>query len=287
MYKNLLKIIRKYAIITIAAVIYGVAISLFLDPNNIAPGGITGVAILVNRYTGIETGTLILMINIPIVIIGLWKFGFRFIVSTFYAVFTTSVFTNYFMKFSKITDDLMIAAVLGGVLMAISLAMIFLAGATTGGTDIIVKLLRMYKPHVRTGKLFLLTDFAVVLASWIVFRDIKVAFYAGVCAVVNMVVMDYMLYGGDEAKLIYIISDSPEKIKERIMVDLDITATLLQGKGAYTLKDKEIVMVVLKKQVAPAVQEIVKEEDPNAFMIISSASEIFGEGYKNIKSERI
>lgn len=285
--KHMNKRVKAYGMITIAAVIYAISISLFLDPNNIAPGGITGVAILINRFIDIPVGTLNLALNIPIVLIGLWKFGFKFICSTLYALGTITVFTNYMSHFGALTDDLLIAAVLGGGLLAISLALVFKAGATTGGMDIIIKLLRSKWPHIKTSGFFLITDAMVILASWIVFRDMTVAFYAGIAVVIDSVVMDFVLYGADEAKLIYIICDHPDKIRQRILEELDITATLIQGKGAYTMEHKEVIMVVMRKQMAPRAEEIVKEEDPRAFMIVSSASEIFGEGYKDIKRERI
>lgn len=285
--KGIQKEIKNYALISAASVIYSVAISLFLDPNDIAPGGITGVAILINRFTDISVGTLNLILNIPIVLLGLWKFGFRFIISTLYTLGLITVLTNQLASYGAITDDLLIASVLGGCLLAISLAMIFKAGATSGGIDIVIKILRLRWKHIKTNVLFLLMDTMVILASWIVFRDMTVAFYGGVAVVVSSVVMDYWLYGTDEAKLIYIISMQPEKIKQRIMNELDITATVIQGKGAYSGHEREVLMVVMRKQMAPRAEEIVKEEDRNAFMIISSVSEIFGEGYKDIMRDSI
>lgn len=285
--KRVLRLIRKYLMITLGALIYAIAISLFLDPNNIAPGGVTGVSILVNRLSGIPTGTLNMLINIPIVLLGLWKFGWRFICSTLYALVLITVFINHLSIYNAITNDLLISAVLGGALIGVSLAIVFKYGATTGGSDIIVKVLRLRWKHIKTNIIFLCVDVLVICASWVVFKDMTVAFYAGLAVVINSVVMDYFLYGGDEAKLIYIISDYPEKMKERIMEELDLTATLIPAKGAYTNNDKEIIMIVVRKQIAPKVEEIVKDEDHNSFMIVSSASEIFGEGYKDIKSEKI
>ena len=285
--KKIIKRVRNYVMITVAAFIYAISISLFLDPNNIAPGGITGVAILINRFTNIPTGTLNLILNVPIVLLGLLKFGPKFIASTFYALAAITGFTNYLTPFGAVTQDLLIASVIGGALLAISLAMTFKAGATTGGSDIIVKVMRLRWKHIKTGVLFLVFDALVIIASWIVFRDLTVAFYAGVAVAVDSVVMDYVLYGPDEAKLIYIISDHPQRIRERILEELDITATLISAKGAYSMQDKQVVMVVMRKQMAPLAEEIVKDEDPNAFMIVSSASEIFGEGYKDIRRERL
>lgn len=285
--KILLKRAGKYVMLTIATFIYAVAISLFLDPNNIAPGGITGVSILVNRFIPIPVGTMNLILNIPIIALGLWKFGFKFIFSTMYTLFVSAIFIDWMAPYGAITDDLLIASVLGGILLAVSLAVIFKAGATTGGTDIVVKVLQLKWRHMKTGEIFLFLDLVVVLASWIVFQDMTVAFYAGVAVVIDMVVMDYVLYGPDEAKVVYIISDNTEQIKQRILGELDISATLIQARGAYTGNPREVVMVVLRKQMAPRLEEIVKEEDPKCFMIVSSASEIFGEGYKDIRKKKV
>lgn len=281
------KKIKNYLLITVAAFIYAIAISLFLDPNDIAPGGITGVAILINRFTNVPTGTLNLILNIPIVLLGLWKFGFSFVVSTMYALGAITVLTNYLAPYGAVTDDLVIASVLGGGLLAVSLALTFKAGATTGGSDIIVKVLRLKWKHIKTGVIFMITDLIVILASWIVFQDLTVAFYAGVAVVVDTIVMDYVLYGPDEAKLVFIVCEDTTAMRNRIVADLDITATLLHGEGAYSNDNKEVLMVVIRKQMSPLLEEIVKEEDKNAFMIVSSANEIYGEGYKDIMKEKI
>lgn len=281
------KKIRKYVLLTVAAFFYAIAISLFLDPNDIAPGGITGVAILINRFTNVPTGTLNLILNIPIVLLGLWKFGFTFIFSTMYALGAITILTNYLAPYGAVTNDLVIASVLGGGLLAVALALTFRAGATTGGSDIIVKVLRLKWKHIKTGVIFMVTDFIVIIASWIVFHDLTVAFYAGVAVVINTVVMDYVLYGPDEAKLIFIVCGDTTTMRKRIVDDLEITATILHGDGAYSNEKKEVLMVVLRKQMAPLLEEIVKEEDKNAFMIVSSANEIYGEGYKDIMKEKI
>lgn len=285
--KKIIKRAGKYMMMTIAAFLYAVAISLFLDPNNIAPGGITGVSILINRFIPVPVGTLNLILNVPIILLGLWKFGFKFIFSTMYTLLVSAVFIDLLAPFGAVTDELLIASVLGGILLAVSLAVIFKAGATTGGTDIVVKVLQLKWKHMKTGEIFLFLDLLVVLASWLVFKDMTVAFYAGVAVVIDMVVMDYVLYGPDEAKVVYIISDNTEQIKQRILVELDISATLIQARGAYTGDPREVVMVVVRKQMAPRLEEIVKEEDPRCFMIISSASEIFGEGYKDIRKKKV
>ena len=287
MEREVAKRVKCYVIVTVAAAIYAVAISLFLDPNNIAPGGVTGISILVNRFTAIPTGTVNLLINIPIVILGLWKFGWRFIFSTMYELALITVFINALASYGAVTEDLLIASVIGGALIGVALAFVFKAGATTGGIDIVVKVVRTKRRHIKTNILFLVFDSMVILASWIVFQDLIVAFYAGIAVMTDSIVMDKILYGSDEAKLTYIISTKPAQVKQRIFDELDITATIITARGAYTNEPKELLMVVTRKQMYPKLEEIVKDEDTSAFMIVSSASEIFGEGYKDITRDKI
>lgn len=285
--KAITKSIIKYFKLTIAALIYSVSVSLFLDPNALAPGGITGISIILNRISGVPTGTWFLLLNIPILLLGIWKFGIKFIVSTIYCTSLISIFTNLLEGFGAATTDTLLAAVAGGALSAIGLGLVFKTGSTTGGTDIIVKALRMKFPHLKTSFLVLLLDVMVVIASAFLFRDLDRALYAGLAVFVISVVLDLVLYGKDGAKLIYIISDRSEAIAGRILEELDIGVTYIDGYGAYSGRNKKIIMCVMRKNLSHKAEEIVKAEDGDAFMIVSSASEIYGEGYKNIFSEKI
>lgn len=276
-----------YLLMTAASVIYASGISLFLDPNSLAPGGVTGISIILNRLTFLETGTWILLLNIPILLLGMWKFGFRFILSTVYCIVLTSFCTNKFSEYGALTEDLFLAAVVGSTLMAVGMGLVFKAGATTGGMDIVVKLLRLKMPHMKTGSLFLSLDAVVVTASAFLFRDIERALYAGMAVFITSIVLDVVLYGRDGAKLIYIISDCHESITRRLLEELDIGVTHMKGSGAYSGREKNVIMCVIRKNLSPKAEEIVKEEDPLAFMIVTSATEIYGEGYKNLFSERL
>lgn len=280
--------IKHIVMMTIGAILYAAAIGMFLDPNSLAPGGVTGISIILSRLIPVETGTLILLFNIPILILGTWKFGFRFIVSTIYCIMIISPMTNFFTaKFGALTEDPFLAGLAGGALLAVGMGTVFRAKATTGGIDIIVKIIRTKKPHLKTNNLFLLMDAVVVTCSALVFKDIDKALYAGMTVIVTSLVMDIVLYGKDEAKLIHIISDKSEEITKRLLDDLEIGVTYVRGEGAYSGKEKKVIMCVVKKQISPKVEDIIKEEDPMAFMIVSSAMEIYGEGYKNLFSEKI
>lgn len=279
--------LKNIIMIGIASLIYAVGISCFLDPNQLAPGGITGIAVILNRLVNIETGTLYFWLNVPIVLFGIKKFGLRFMAKTALAIIMVSVFTNLLSPVGALTTDLLMAGVAGGILIALGIGLIFKAGATTGGTDIIVKALRQKYRHLKTGFLFLCMDIIIVSISGIVFRNLNIVFYALVTVIISGKALDYVLYGGDEAKMIFIMTDKPGEIGERLMNDLGVGITYLQGKGGWKDTEKLVVFTVVPTRLGPQVEEIVKDEAPNAFMIISSANEIYGEGYKDFFAEVI
>ena len=285
--KSLKTHIKDYIVITIASFFYGLAISQFLDPNDIAPGGVSGLSMIINRIINIEVGTIILMINIPILLLGLYKFGLKFLISTIYATVMGSIFTNILAVYPPVTTDPLLATIGGSAVASVAIGFIFKSGATTGGTDIIVKVLRLKFPHLKTGRLFLICDLVVVLLSAFVFEDTDSALYAVIGVFLMSVVFDMILYGADGAKLIYIISNEWQAIATRLLMELNVGVTYLEGEGAYSNERKRVIMCVVRKQIAPQIEEVVKEEDGNAFMIVSSATEIYGEGYKNIYSEKI
>lgn len=279
--------IKKYLIITLACVTYGVGISLFIDPNNLAPGGFTGLSVVLNRLVPTETGTIYLILNIPIIILGIWKFGWKFTVSTLYAILAVSFSTNILSLVNPITEEPVLGAVFGGIFCGTGMGMVLRNSATTGGTDIIVKCLRQRYPHLKTGSLMLMIDAVIIGISGIVFQNFDSVLYSIISVLTMSAVLDMVLYGRDGAKLIYIISDESEKITSRILQELDIGVTHLEGSGAYKNVEKKVIMCVVKKQLAHKVEEIVRDEDISAFMIISSASEIYGEGYKSYFGEVI
>lgn len=273
--------------ITLAAVVYAAGISLFLDPNQLAPGGITGIAVILNRLIHMETGTLYFLLNVPVVFLGIIKFGIRFMAKTAWAILMTSFFTNLLGNVGAVTDDLLMAGTAGGILIAIGIGLIFKAGATTGGTDIIVKILRQKYRHLKTGFLFLCMDVVIVGVSGLIFGDIDIALYALATVIISGKALDYVLYGGDEAKMFYIITGVPEKIGVRLMKELEVGVTYLQGRGGWTGDEKQVVFCMVPKRLGPEVEEIVKVEDSRAFMVVTSAGEIYGEGYKDFFGEVI
>ena len=273
---------RKMLFILIGCFLYASGIGLFLDPNKLAPGGVVGLSVILSHSLGGETGTWYFLLNIPIILLGWWKFGGRFIINSFYAIALNSIFTNIFSIFPAVTNNTFLAAVAGSLLVGSGLGLVLKTGATTGGMDIVIKILRRKYPAIKTSTYFVTIDLIIVAISGFIFRDFNLAMYAFITVVLDGKVMEYILYGADEANLIYIVAEQPEKMLQRILSEMDIGATILSGRGAYSNREKQIIMCVVKKRITPVIQEIVRQEDMNAFLIIASANEIYGEGYKNI-----
>ena len=276
-------IIKKYLLITIGCIIFSAGVSLFLDPNNLAPGGVSGLSIIIGSFVDLfSTGTWVAIINVPIMIAGVWKLGMKILIPTLYAVVVSSATMNIWESLvPPVTENLLLACCCGAVLVSVGVGLVFRGGATTGGTDVIVKLLRLRFPHVSTGTIFLFADGAVCLLSGFVFKDVDNALYAGIALFIQMYVLNMVLYGSDEARMVYIISERDSVIAERFLKELDVGATYLNGNGAYTGNEKKVLMCVLKMRTLPQAREIVKIEDSNAFMIVTKATSVFGEGFKS------
>ena len=290
--RRLLTFLKNYGILTVGAFVYAFGIAVFLDPNHLAPGGVSGISIILNSFIPIGTGVWIFAINIPLMILGLIVFKFHFLMGTLYATALSSAIIEVIARaFSHLIPDmhdhLLIAAAAGGVMVAIGIGLVFRGGGSTGGFDIVVKLLRRKFRHLKTGILYLVLDVTVIAISAIAFHDVLVAMYAVVTVFTNSTVLDMVLYGKDNAKMVYIITDTPEEVADRLMKEVETGVTVLHGEGAYTKKNKKVLMCVLHDQQYPLLRDIVKQEDKHAFLIVTKATEIFGEGYKNHYAEEL
>lgn len=274
------KLIQNAVMVVVGSVFYAVGISLFLEPNNLAPGGVSGIGIMVNYLTPLSVGAVTLILNIPLMIIGLIKLGRAFAVSTGIGVLLTSVLVDIFSLIKPITDDRLLASIAGGAILAVGLALIFKTGATTGGVDIVIRLLRLKFKHIKSGAIMFMIDGTISLLSYFVYRDFDIALYAVLSLIVSSLVMDLVLYGGDEAKLAFIVTEKQDEIVKYVLDNLDIGASVLNATGAYSKSLKHIVLCATRKQLLPRLEEIVLECDKDSFMIVTSASEIYGEGFK-------
>ena len=283
--------LKKYALITLGCIIYSLGISLFIEPANLSSGGMTGISLIINAVSGIPTGYLLIILNIPVFIIGFIFFGWAFLLSTGYATTVSSLLMTLWshifgaegFNLLPLTDNVIVNAVTGGVLFGVGMGLIFRMGASTGGTDIFVKLLRRRFRYMKTGMISMTTDMTIVLCSLLVHPDLETLFYTALSVVVFTLMFDFVLYGGNTAKMVFVISsgEKAEKICDRVLNEVDSGATFIDAQGAYSRENKRILLCVIKPFLYPRLRDVVKEEDKSAFMIVSSAKEIYGQGYKN------
>lgn len=281
--ENIRKSVTAIMLIAIGSFILGAAINVFIAPNKIAPGGLSGVAIVLRYLFGWKIGLVMFILNVPIFIIGTAtvgaRFGWRTIIGTILLSFSIDYTQPYI---TPITHNLLLSALFGGAISGIGLAMVFRAGATTGGTDLIAQILHKYIPSISVGKLLLLCDGVVVAFATIVFKNYELAMYDIITIFVTSKFIDTILEGVDFAKAVIIISDHSEQIAERLMKDLDRGVTGLDAMGMFKKIEKTVLLCVVKRGEVPQVKEITKELDKDAFIVLTDVREVLGEGFKAI-----
>ncbi|MBQ8550526.1 MAG: YitT family protein [Clostridia bacterium] len=266
---------------TIGCGIYSAAVVVFTDPNEISPGGVTGIALLLKHFFSLPAGLMTFVLNIPLIIVGFIRFGGRFILSTALATGIMSLTldgANYI--FSPYYTDGILAAVFGGIMMGAGLSLVLLRGATTGGADIAAKLINARYPFISMGRIILALDLAVVTASAIAYRRFESALYSIISLYVSSHVLDTMLYGTDRGKLVHIITEKPTEISTAVLSVLNRGLTRLPAYGGYTGKERQVLMCAMRPSEVSAFQRIVRNADPDAFIIISDAGAILGQGFK-------
>lgn len=261
--------------------IYSVAVLLFLTENEISPGGLTGIATILNYLFSLPIGTVVFILNIPLLAAGFIKFGGIFIAKTAVATAVMSLtldISGLFMPKMKI--DPILAALFGGLLMGLGISLFMLRGATTGGTDIIAKLINRKFPHLTVGRLMLAADAAVVGLSALVYKNMESALYAVIAIYASSRVMDLILYGADRGKIIYVITDDAKELSDSIMSLINRGVTLLDVTGAYTGTKRQMLMCTVRRHEVAAVCRLATSCDKNAFIIVGEAGEVLGEGFK-------
>ena len=284
---TLRKGLRAVLLITLAALIYALSFVWCFDPNGIAFGGITGLAQIVTRlFPAAPVGVTVIVLNIPLFILG-WKLiGGKLLVSSLYAMFISSVFIDLLTPlYDWQPMEPLLACIFGGLLMGASLGVVFLQGATTGGTDLAARLLKLKFKWLPMGKLLMGVDLAVIVLVALFFRNLNTALYGLVALYISTLAMDGILYGLDNAKVAYIISDHNDEISSAIVQDLDRGVTILHGQGAYTGAEKQVLMCAFKQREIAAIKAAVKDIDPDAFLIVCNAHEVLGDGFREYKKD--
>lgn len=272
------------AVIIAGSGVYALGVHCFTAPNNIAPGGVTGLATIVSFVTDLNIGMLITVMNIPLLIAGFFLLNRGTMIKTLIGVVVLSVMTDWLLKDVPVyvaDSGGILAAIFGGLLMGAGQGIVYAREGTTGGTDIINKIINRFKPEIKLGQISFLVNAAVALSGYIVYKNLDVVLYAVISVFVQSRVIDGLVYGGLEGKFLMIFSEKPQEIADRLL-KLKRGVTLLSGEGAYSGENRQVVCIAVHKNEYVKVKRIVKQTDPNAFVIITGASEVLGKGFQKL-----
>lgn len=269
-----------YVIITLACVLYALSFNWFYAPNDFTVGGFTGISQIINFFIPVlPVGVMIIVLNVPLFIVGLKKFGFAFLVKSIYTMALSSVLidvVDVIHQFSPM--DPLLACLYGGVTLGVASGLIFREEATTGGSELGAWIVRSHVERLSIGNICLGIDLTIILIYAAVFRSLNNALYGALALYITTKVLDLVVYGQNTAKLAYIISDKYEEIMQE-MIARDMGATLLNGKGIYTGSERPLLLCAVRNKEVVSIKRFIKELDPDAFFIVCDASEVLGEGF--------
>lgn len=262
------------------SLIFSVGFSFFLQPNDMSPGGISGLALVIVELLGFgSVGTLSILINLPLFFLGGLKIGKRFFLGSLLGMLLSSVMIDVFAAMGIPATEPLLGVLYGGVVCGLGLGIVFVSGTSTGGSDILVRLLKLRYRNVPIGQISMCFDAVVVLLTGLVFRDVNKALYTGVTVFVCGKVIDAVVYRFDYSKVALIISSEYEAIARAIGTKLDRGATFLQAEGSYSHAQTKVVLTAVKKQQIAELKELVMEIDPKAFVILQEAHQVLGDGF--------
>ena len=278
-----------WIILTVAgSAIFALGFSLFLEPNDINTGGISGLAQALAHLLGIQNvGVLSIALNVPLFLVGGFRVGKRFFAGSLLGALVSGSLIDVFSLLSIGPQDTLVSGIYGGVLCGLGIGIVFVAGTYTGGSDIVVRLLKQRYRNVPIGIISTAFDACVVILTGIVFRDISRALFSGVVVFITGRVMDVVVYRFDYSKVAIIISDRAEEIAKDICNKLDRGATFLHGQGSYSRQEKQVVLTVVKKRQLAELKELVMEQDEDAFVIVQEAHQVLGDGFSRYSKDAL
>jgi len=277
-----------HSLIIIGSFILASGFVLFITPYKIIPGGVYGISIVLHYLFGTPVGLVALCFDIPLTLIGIKFLGPRFGYKTVLGFSLTAIFTDtltYFWGFKPLVEgDALLSSIFGGVMVGLGLGLIFKSRATSGGSDIIAMIIARYT-RLPLGLLMIYIDSVIVLIGLAVFRDWKIPLYSWIVIFITGKVVDIVLEGVSYDKSLFIISDKHEEIRDKIINNLDRGGTFIDGKGMYNMAEKRIIFTVVSRRELAMLEEYIHEIDPKAFLTVTNATEILGEGFKSLKEK--
>ena len=271
--------------ILVGCALYAAGFTIFIQPCHLTPGGLTGIAAIINYMNAyIPIGLTVIVLNIPIVIAGLRQFGNEFIIKTLAGIFASGILTDIFQKYlpKYNGNDIMLSCIAGGVMMGAGLAAVFLRGATTGGVDVLAKIIAKRKPHISIGRVMLLLDAVVLTMAYLAYGKLDSVLYSIVSMFVQTRIVDTLVYGADSGKSVHIITANADAVCNAIMNSLARGVTRIPVKGGFTGEDKTMVMCAVRRHEIAALLSAVKESDADAFITVSDVGEILGRGFRRM-----
>lgn len=274
--------------ILLGSAVFAVGFDVFLEPNDLNAGGVSGISMMLIHLIGFgSVGTVTMLINLPLFILGGVKIGKKFFLGSLIGMVSSSVFLDVFALLPSFQVEPLVSALYGGVLCGLGLGVVFATGASTGGSDIVVRLLKLKYQNVPIGTINMVFDLTVAALTGLVFWDITKALYSGIAIFVTGKVIDAVVYSFDYSKVVLIISDHYEAITKWINEDLDRGATYLEGIGSYSGKAKKVIMTVVKQQQVAELKQFVMDIDPRAFLVVQEAHQVLGEGFAHYSKESL
>ena len=286
---NVRRLFFSYLWITLASAVYALGFDWCYVPNQIGFGGITGVGQIANHFLPIAPiGGVVIVLNVPLFLLGWRLLGGHLLFSSLYAMFISSVFVDLFAALIPFQSmDPMLATIFGGLLIGLSLGVVLLQGATTGGTDLLARLLKLKISWLPMGKLLMAVDLVVIAAVALTFQNFSSALYGVVSLYIASVSMDMVLYGMDQAKVAYIISSHPKEVSQAILGELDRGVTVLHGMGAWSGEEKKVLLCAFKQRQIVPLKRIIRSIDPEAFLIVCNAHEVLGDGFRSYQQNEL
>ena len=270
------------------SLVFSVGFAFFLQPNDMSPGGISGLALVITELLGFgSVGTLSILINLPLFVLGGVKIGKRFFFGSLIGMIFSSVMIDALSLLQIPAVEPLLGVLYGGVVCGLGLGAVFVCGTSTGGSDILVRLLKLKWRNVPIGQISMGFDIIVVVLTGLAFRDVTKALYTGITAYLCGKVIDGVVYNFDYSKVALIISPEYEAIARAIGERLDRGATFLHGEGSYSHKPTKVVLAAVKKQQVAELKELVVELDPNAFIIVQEAHQVLGDGFSRYAKDSL
>lgn len=272
----------------LGSAVFALGFALFLQPNDMNPGGISGLAMVAVELLGFgSVGIFSILINLPLFILAGLKIGKRFFAGSLLGMILSSVLIDAFAAIAFPAPEPLIGALYGGALCGLGLGVVFVSGTSTGGSDILVRLLKLRWRNVPIGQISMSFDALVVLLTGLVFRDLNTALYTGVTVFLCGKVVDAVVYGFDYSKVALIISSEYEAIAEAIGRKLDRGATFLHAEGSYSHQETKVVLAAVRRQQIAELKELVMAVDPNAFVIVQEAHQVLGHGFSRYSRDSL